>query len=157
MIARDAFDLSLKQTGLGRQMRHGSLIAGFFAVNLAFGVFGTLLMYTRERREEAGIRRAFGATKWSVFLGFLREAWLLTTVSVIIGCIIYFQFAAAHGLNEFLGHNPNIHYWFDSFGTHFLVVSACVYLIILVTVLIGTAIPAWRISRSNIVEAIKEE
>ena len=157
VIARDAFDLSLKQTGLGRQMRHGSLIAGFFAVNLAFGVFGTLLMYTRERREEAGIRRAFGATKWSVFLGLLREAWLLTTVSVIIGCIIYFQFAAAHGLNEFLGHNPNIHYWFDSFGTHFLIVSACVYLIILGTVLVATAIPAWRISRSNIVEAIKEE
>ncbi len=157
VIARDAFDLSLKQTALGRQMRQGSLIAAFFAVNLAFGVFGTLLMYTRERREEAGIRRAFGATKWSVFLGFLREAWLLTTVSVNIGCIIYFQFAVAHGLNEFSGHNPTIHYWFDSFGSHFLVVSACVYLIILGTVLVATAIPAWRISRSNIVEAIKEE
>ncbi len=157
VIARDAFDRSLKQTGLGRQMRQGALIAAFFAVNLAFGVFGTLLMYTRERREEAGIRRAFGATKWSVFLGFLREAWLLTTVSVIIGCIIYFQFAVAHGLNEFSGHNPTIHYWFDSFGTHFLVVSACVYLIILGTVLVATAIPAWRISRSEITEALKDE
>ena len=96
-------------------------------------------------------------TKWSVFLGFLREAWLLTTVSVVIGCIIYFQFAAARGLGDDYGtHNPAVHFWFDSFGTHFLVVSACVYLIILGTVLVATAIPAWRISRSNIVEAIKE-
>ena len=55
------------------------------------------------------------------------------------------------------GHNPNIHYWFDSFGTHFLVVSTCVYLIILCTVLVGTAIPAWRICRSEITEALKEE
>ncbi|MBQ8936723.1 MAG: hypothetical protein IJ066_03225, partial [Bacteroidaceae bacterium] len=72
-------------------------------------------------------------------------------------CIIYFQFAAAHGLNEFLGHNPNIHYWFDSFGTHFLVVSACVYLIILVTVLIGTAIPALRIVHTKVTDALREE
>ena len=147
-----------RRTGPDRRVRRNSLIAAFFASNLAFGVFGTLLMYTRQRREEAGIRRAFGATKWSVFLGFLREAWLLTTVSVVIGCIIYFQFAAARGLGDDYGtHNPAVHFWFDSFGTHFLVVSACVYLIILGTVLVATAIPAWRVSRSNIVEAIKEE
>ncbi|MBO4802739.1 MAG: FtsX-like permease family protein [Bacteroidaceae bacterium] len=157
VIARDAFDFSMKQTGLGRQMRHGSLIAAFFTINLAFGVFGTLLMYTRERREEAGVRRAFGATKWSVFCGFIREAWLLTTVSVTIGCIIYFQFAATRGLYEFTGHNPTIHYWFDSFGTHFLVVSVIVYLIILCAVLIATAIPAWRICRSEITVALKDE
>ena len=157
VIARDAFDLTMKQTGLGRQMRHGSLIAAFFAINLAFGVFGTLLMYTRERREEAGVRRAFGATKWSVFCGFIREAWLLTTVSVVIGCIIYFQYTSAHGLYELLGHNPAVRYWFDDFGTHFLVVSVIVYLIILCAVLIATAIPAWRICRSEITEALKDE
>ena len=157
MTARDAFDLSMKQTALGRQMRHGLLIAAFFAINLAFGVIGTLLMYTRQRREEAGVRRAFGATKWSVFWGFIREAWLLTTVSVIVGCIIYFQFASVHGLYEQLGHNPAIHLWFDDFATHFMVVSIFVYLIILSTVLIATTIPAWRICRSEITEALKDE
>jgi len=155
--ARDAFDLSIRQTRLGRQMRHGLLIATFFAINLAFGVFGTLLMYTRQRREEAGIRRAFGATKWSVFCGIIREVWLLTTISVTVGCAIYFQFASAHGLYELQGHNPSVHLWFDDFGTHFLLVSAVVYLIILCTVLIGTAIPAWRICRSEITNALKDE
>ncbi len=38
-----------------------------------------------------------------------------------------------------------------------MVVSLFVYLIILCTVLIATAIPAWRICRSTITEAIKEE
>jgi ABC-type antimicrobial peptide transport system permease subunit len=153
----EALDRQVESNWQGRQSRRNLLIATFFGVNLAFGVFGTLLMYTRERREEAGVRRAFGATKWSVFCGFIREAWLLTTVSVVIGCIIYFQYTSAHGLYELLGHNPAVRYWFDDFGTHFLVVSVIVYLIILCAVLIATAIPAWRICRSEITVALKDE
>jgi putative ABC transport system permease protein len=155
--ARQAMTETIEGVGIGRQARRNLLIAAFFAVNVAFGVFGTLLMYTRQRREEAGVRRAFGATKWSVFWSFIREAWLLTTVSVVAGCAIYFQFATARGLYDYAGENNLTHYWFDDFGTHFMVVSLFVYLIILCTVLIATAIPAWRICRSTITEAIKEE
>ena len=141
-----------------REVRRNLLIAAFFALNLAFGVFGTLLMYTRQRREEAGVKRAFGATRWSVFWDFIREAWLLTTISVVIGCIIYFQFAVNGGLfGDFDSDNPINRYWFDDFGTHFLVVSVIVYLIILCAVLIATAIPAWCICRSEITEALKDE
>ena len=156
--AREASELDLNSSWMGKQTRRNLLIAAFFAINLAFGVFGTLLMYTRQRREEAGVRRAFGATKWSVLLGFIREALLLTTISVVIGCAIYFQYATAHGLySDFGSLNPAVHFWFDDFGTHFLVVSAIVYLIILCAVLIVTAIPAWRICRSEITEALKDE
>ena len=156
--ARDAFQEDIDRIGVGGQMRRNLFIAAFFSVNIAFGVFGTLLMYTRQRREEAGVRRAFGATRWSIFWDFIREAWLLTTICVIIGCIIYFQFASAKGLyNNFESNNPAVRLWFDDFGTHFLVVSVIVYIIILCTVLLGTAIPAWRISRSEITESLREE
>jgi hypothetical protein len=157
-VLNEAQDKLVEDGYLGRQTRRNLLIAAFFAVNLAFGVFGTLLMYTRQRREEAGVRRAFGATRWSIFWGFIREAWLLTTVSVLLGCIIYFQFAATRGLyDNFSSPDSAIHLWFDDFGTHFLMVSAFVYLITLCTVLIGTAIPAWRICRSTITGALREE
>lgn len=156
--ARKAFREGIDRYSIGSQVRRNLFIAAFFSVNMAFGVFGTLLMYTCQRREEAGVRRAFGATKWNVFWGFIREAWLLTTVSVIIGCIIYFQFAATKGLfNNFESGNPAVRLWFDDFGTHFMVVSLFVYIIILCTVLLGTAIPAWRISRSKITESLREE
>ena len=156
--ARDAFRDSIDRYQIGRQMRRNLLIAAFFSVNMAFGVLGTLLMYTRQRREEAGVRRAFGATRWNIFWGFIREAWLLTTFSVAIGCAIYFQFAASHGLfDNFTNANPAVRLWFDDFGTHFIVVSLFVYIIILCTVLLGTAIPAWHICRSTITEAIREE
>ena len=154
----EALDRQVESNWQGRQSRRNLLIATFFGVNLAFGVFGTLLMYTRQRREEAGVRRAFGATKWSVFLGFIREAWLLTTISVLLGCAVYFQIAASKGLcDDFTGHNPTIHLWFDDFGTHVLVLSAIVNLIILCAVLVATAIPALRICRSEITEALKDE
>ena len=142
----------------GALMHRNLLIAAFFATNLAFGVFGTLLMYMRQRREEAGVRRAFGATKWSVFWGFIREAWVLTTVSVFIGCIIYFQYQISGDFYEKgVYDNPAVHHWFDSIETHFPIVSLCVYLYILCTVLIGTVIPAWRICRSEITESLREE
>ena len=151
-------DKLVKDGRLGRQTRRNLLVAAFFAINLAFGVFGTLLMYTRQRREEAGVRRAFGATRWSIFWGFIREAWLLTTVSVLVGCAIYFQFAVSRGLyDNFASPDSAIHLWFDDFGTHFLVVSVIVYLIILCAVLVATAIPAWRICRSEITVALKDE
>ena len=141
----------------GRLMGRNILIAAFFAINLAFSVFGTLVMYTRQRKEEAGVKRAYGATKWSVFWGFIREAWILTTVSVLIGCIIYFQYQVSGDFYETgIYTNPAVHHWFDSIETHFPIVSLCVYLYILIVVLLGTAIPAWRISRSRITEALKE-
>ena len=151
-------DKLVKDGHLGRQTRRNLLVAAFFAINLTFGVFGTLLMYTRQRREEAGVRRAFGATRWGIFWGFIREAWLLTTVSVLLGCIIYFQFAVSRGIyDNFASPDSAIRLWFDDFGTHFLVVSIIVYLIILCAVLIATAIPAWRICRSEITVALRDE
>ena len=156
--ARNAYRKDIDLYGFGRQMLRNLFIAAFFSVNMAFGVFGTLLMYARQRREEAGVKRAFGATQWSIFWGFIREAWLLTTISVLIGCIIYFQFASAKGLyDSFPNENPAVRLWFDVFGTHFMVVSLIVYLIILCAVLIGTVIPAWRICRSEITASLREE
>ena len=94
---------------------------------------------------------------------------LMATVAVLIGLIIYLNYAYS-GLEvengfeytDTLYTNVNLDIrtdltWVNHFWPHFLVVSACVYLIILLTVLIGTAIPAWRITRTNINEALKDE
>ena len=47
--------------------------------------------------------------------------------------------------------------WVDYFWPHFLTVSAIVYLIILCTVLIGTAIPAVKIVGARITHALRDE
>ena len=47
--------------------------------------------------------------------------------------------------------------WVDYFWPHFLIVSACVYIIILCTVLICTTIPALKIIGTKVTDALRDE
>jgi len=50
-------------------------------------------LHAKRRTEECGVRRAFGATPRRVLFEFLLQNALLATVAVIIGCIIYLNYA----------------------------------------------------------------
>ena len=133
----------------------------FFLINLCLGVIGTFWMQTKRRTEESGIMRAFGATKLRVMLMFLAEGWVLATVSMFIACVLYLNYVKM-GLGELCisPHQPGTQpdpTWVADKPLHFLIVSAIVYLIILCTVLIGTAIPAAKILRTRITEALRDE
>ena len=155
--------------GRTQEVNRSLALAFFFLVNLMLAVIGTVWLHAKRRTEECGVRRAFGATRRRVFFNFLWRNVLLTTAAVIIGCIIYLNYAHS-GIQVYNGEEnyetlytmtgmdlPTDKTWVDRFWPHFLVVSAAVYIIILCTVLIGTAIPAWRICRSTITEALREE
>ena len=133
----------------------------FFLINLCLGVIGTFWMQTKRRTEESGILRAFGATKRRVMAMFLAEGWVLTTVSMFIACVLYLNYVKM-GFGELCisTHQPGTQpdpTWVADKPLHFLIVSAIVYLIILCTVLIGTAIPTMRITRTRITEALRDE
>ena len=133
----------------------------FFLVNLCLGVIGTFWMQTKRRTEESGIMRAFGATRRRVMLMFLVEGWVMATVSMFIACVLYLNYVKL-GLGELCisPHQPGTQpdpTWVADKPLHFLIISAVVYIIILCTVLIGTAIPAVKIVRARITEALREE
>jgi len=135
--------------------------AVFFLINLCLGVIGTFWMQTKRRTEESGIMRAFGATKRRVMLMFLVEGWVLATVSMFIACVLYLNYVKA-GFGELCisPHQPGTQFdptWVADKPLHFLIVSAIVYLIILCTVLIGTAIPAVKIIGAKITNALRDE
>ena len=133
----------------------------FFLVNLCLGVIGTFWMQTKRRTEESGIMRAFGATRRRVMLMFLAEGWVMATVSMFIACVLYLNYVKL-GFGELCisPHQPGTQpdpTWVADKPLHFLIISAVVYIIILCTVLIGTAIPAVKIVRARITEALREE
>ncbi|MBP5340049.1 MAG: ABC transporter permease [Prevotella sp.] len=135
--------------------------AVFFLINLCLGVIGTFWMQTKRRTEESGIMRAFGATKRRIMSMFLAEGWVLATVSMFIACVLYLNYVKL-GLGELCisPHQPGTQpdpTWVADKPLHFLIISAVVYLIILCTVLIGTAIPAAKIVRTRITEALRDE
>ena len=135
--------------------------AVFFLINLCLGVIGTFWMQTKRRTEESGIMRAFGATKRRVMAMFLAEGWVMATISMFIACVLYLNYVKL-GLGELCisPHEPGTQpdpTWVADKPLHFLIISAVVYLIILCTVLIGTAIPAVKIIGAKITNALRDE
>ena len=155
--------------GRTQEVNRSLALALFFLVNLMLAVIGTVWLHAKRRTEECGVRRAFGATRRRVFFDFLWRNALLATAAVIIGCIIYLNYAHS-GIQEYDGGEyyetlytieaavlPIDKAWPEHFWPHFLTVSVVVYLIILCTVLIGTAIPALKIIGTRITEALRDE
>lgn len=135
----------------------------FFLLNLCLGVVGTFWLQTRGRVEEMGVLRTFGATKRSIRTMLLGEGFILSTLAVMVGCVLYLQIALR---TEFLGskfgmlgsHNFHlIDSWILHFGEHFAVVSLLCYVVITVTVLVGIYIPARNISNVNPIDALRDE
>lgn len=134
----------------------------FFLINLCLGVVGTFWLQTRNRVEEMGVLRTFGATRWSIRTMLLGEGFVLSTLAVIIGCLLYLQIALH---TTFLGTTLGMFYdeginmidnWVLHFGEHFAIISLLCYVVILVTVLIGIYLPARNISNVNPIDALRD-
>ena len=135
------------------------ILASFFLFCIFFGVSGTFWMQTRSRCEEIGILKSFGATSGRILRLFLFEGLGLVTVAVLLGCVIYLQYALKSGLYmpQNLCCSPYVHYWFESFKEHVLIVSGVVWLLMMLIVSFGVYVPMRGISRIAPTEALHEE
>lgn len=113
----------------------------------------------RRRISEIGVRRAFGATKFSIMNRFITENLIMTLAGGIIGfilCLIFVtlfsnMFIAYGGLfadGEIQGSNPTFSMLMN-FKTFGIALLFCFILN-----LMSTGIPAWRASKVNPAEAI---
>ena len=155
--------------GRTQEVNRSLALALFFLINLMLAVIGTVWLHAKRRTEECGVRRAFGATRGRLLFDFLWRNALLATAAVVVGLVIYLNYAHS-GIQVFNGEEycetlytidgailPTDRAWPEHFWPHFLMVSAVVYLIILCTVLIGTAIPAVKIIGAKITNALRDE
>ena len=160
------------RSGYTGKLRFNMSLASLFLFSLCLGVIGTFWLQTKQRKGEVGVMRSFGASRNGIMHMIISEGTLLATASVVIGCLIYFQYTIKEGLN--LGfynsmenedgspltvsiENASNLDWVNTFGEHFLIVSAIVYLLILAVVIIGVSIPAKRLSSIPPVDALREE
>lgn len=135
------------------------LLGSFFLFCIFFGVSGSFWMQTRARREEIGILKSFGATSGRMVRLFLLEGLILTTVSVFLGAVIYLQYALHTGLYqpENTCFSPFVHYWYEPFKLHYLIVTAVVWLLMVLIVSFGIYVPVKGISRIAPAGALHEE
>ena len=145
-----------RHSGYTGYLRRQISLAIFFMVNLCLGTIGTFWLQTRKRKEEIGIRRSFGASRLRIMREFLTEGLVLTAICHLLGCFLFFQYAYSFGLSRGLMRTdlPLSHIndcWLNHFGLHFLAVGTFIYLLLLLTVSIGIAIPVGKICRKKVV------
>ena len=96
----------------------------FFLFNLCLGVVGTFWFQTRSRVEEMGVLLTFGSTKKNIRSMLLGEGFVLSTLAVATGCILYLQIALK---TSFVGMQLGMQYdkglnivdsWVFHFGEH---------------------------------------
>lgn len=141
-----------------QQVRYYLIMTIFFFISLCLGTIGTFWMQTKRRTDEIAIRRAFGATRWHILGMFLREGAILTTISAVLGYAIQLNYLMKYNNwdKDYCSWEESLTTpWFLNFSTHFTVVSILIYLLLLTVVSIGIAIPAWRASRTHIVDTLK--
>ncbi|MDE6378142.1 MAG: FtsX-like permease family protein [Duncaniella sp.] len=142
-----------------------SALALFLIVNLFLCVTGTFYLQTRDRSRDAGIMRAFGASRASICINLIAEGWVMTIVAWLIGCAGVYLWGIKDGLSkgsELMGIPSQrlvdaIPMWIDNFAVHFGVVSVVVLVLMLMAVTIGIYLPARNIARVSPVDALREE
>ncbi len=88
------------------------------------------------------------------------EASVLTILAFIVGDLIFLQIALRNGLSEGYSNNGMfalIDNWTSSFWPHFAVVSAIIFVLILLCVITGVYFPARNVSNINPIDALRDE
>lgn len=151
---------TLKYSSYGDFSQLASVPLVLFAINIVLGTLGTFWLQIRKRKEDIGIMRAFGASKRRIFATLLGEGAILTLLASLLGDFIWLQFNVSHNLLSdglVYGASGRETDWVTLFWPHFLIISLIVFLLLLVIVSIGIALPAWNVCRRKIVEALRDE
>lgn len=111
------------------------------------GIMNTMIMSVLERKREIGVMKAIGATRRTIILHFLTEAFLMAALGGIIG--ILFGIAASQLLGSIIGFFQGAVITAQLVGGSFLFA--------LVLGLAGGAYPAWKAASLDPVEALRYE
>ena len=152
-------DDTYRQT-VGGKMYFTFILSAFFLINVVLGSVGTMWLQTRRRIRETGVLRSFGATNTDIIRMLIGESIVLYTAAFIIADLVCMQFGYRFGLGKGYDIPLTLNLtdsWLSHFWVHFGVLSAIVYAIMLVCVLLGTYFPARKLSHISPVDALRYE
>jgi ABC-type antimicrobial peptide transport system permease subunit len=137
------------------------IFTGILYLIIAFGIYGTILMMTAERRYEFGMLIAIGMKKTRLGLMLLYETILITLLGVITGLLISLPFVI------YFYHHPirlsgKMAEMYEQFGFEALFPTSVdsgifsTQSVIILVIAFGVGLyPLWHVSRINPVNAMK--
>lgn len=120
----------------------------FLLVNIFLGISGVFWHRTKHRREELGVRMAFGASRNNLRSLLIGEGLLLLTVVAIPSTLICFNLCLAELINL---------YWMDFTVVRFLTGILVTYLLMAIMIISGIWYPVHSAMRVKLVEALSYE
>ena len=124
----------------------GSIIAG------VIGVSNIMLIVVKDRTREIGIRKALGATPWSIIAMVLQESVFLTSLAGYLGLLC--GFGVVYGIHHFMEENQIEVEFFYNPQVDFSTVLTALLTLVFCGALAGL-IPALQAVRINPVTAMK--
>lgn len=126
------------------------------AINLS----GMTLSRTRKRLTEVGVRKAFGATTFDLLQQVFIENLILTLIAGTVGLLL--SYGSVFVLNDYLfGNSGNVGLVGNATLSSDMLFSPLTFLIALMFCLLlnllSAGLPAWRVSKMNVVEALNEK
>lgn len=155
-LIKQPFDATRRMFQRWHDEKLGALFSGMICLALlffflpVFNLLGLAFSQVGKRQPEIGLRKAFGATTSRVVGQMLCESLIVTLVGCVVGQLlsVAFFFLVKDGLLE----RTDVLLTADMLFTPWLLPVA--FLICLFINFLSIGIPAWRVSRRQIVEAL---
>lgn len=135
-------------SSIASKLKTRLLILIFLLVNIFLGISGVFWHRTQHRREELGVRMAFGANRRNLFALLIGEGLILLTIVAPPAIIICFNICQAELINL---------YWMDFTAVRFLTGIFVTYLLMAIMIISGIWYPARLAMRLKLVEALYYE
>ncbi len=139
----------------------GMFMLGILYIVVAFGIFGTILMMTMERRKEFGVMVSVGMQRSKLIWILLMETIFIAMIGVIIGIAVSFPIAYYFHINpvQLSGAAAQAMIEFNAKPIMPFSISPLIFLnqgiIVLCITLVAVIYPLTYISRFNILDAMQ--
>ena len=139
----------------------GKIMIGILYMVIGFGLFGTILMMTIERKREFSIMMAIGMQDYKLTFQVILESVFIAAIGAIIGLAISFPVVYFYSLNPIPITGESAQMYRDLNMEPVLSISTkpgymlAQFGIVLVISLIASIIPLYNIMRFNIVDIIR--
>jgi putative ABC transport system permease protein len=135
-----------KESGFSKALISSGILVLLFMLLPAINLMNINISRIMERSSEIGIRKVFGASSMTLVYQFLIENIILTLIGGLIALIMSFGIISIINSSGII---QNIH-----LSINFLVLAICLITCFLFGLISGVY-PAWRMSRLQIIDALK--